>query len=191
MKFNFDKFIHRPSFYFLAYQGFLVFISYITFAVLTLIATLKASITFKEALKFTVIDPFGFIALGIIGIIIYAFITYICLRKILFTPLLTIFYVGILCFFFAPLIFSLYYPGGGDIIILIYIVMLFVPLATILFTLIPYLILLCIENKYNNFLKNSPRIKNKLLLTCSIIGFIIYLVIFIAGIYVCDDYSYR
>ena len=197
MKFNIDKFIHRPSFYFLAYQG-MIFALFILIGILIL---LPYSIALKTN-AFYIFCTFDIVFhVSMPFLIFYSFITFFLTKnlnnrkRLLFFFLLTSLLMSIPYFLFKDCL----EPSAGDIGLgnaIIWIITL--PLNVILFllfTLIPFLFMTKKAKNDNttiNYPNNIFTIKPFKLL--SFIGILIYtvnmLLFFFAGSYLTIMYIF-
>ena len=182
MKFNIDKIFHRPSFYFLAYQGFLVFLTGISAC---FSYTYYGKWTFEDffnTLGIIIITPFLWIVIELPFITLASLITstfwsFIKKRNVLFSIPLTLINIILLGTF--PLIDAYQtskYSGSG-LGFIVAIAIPFIPIVAILFTLIPYLILRYQEKKHNLVVENPPFTKEKIFHKPTIIGLYTYAII--------------
>ena len=199
MKFNIDKFIHRPSFYFLAYQGFLIFLAYLTTFIIyvyfrydELLVFESLAYLFDTFLCFLLMYPILWLIIELpyitlCSLITYAFWSFIKNRNVLFSiPLILI---NVILLSIAP--YSDAYQRSNEANGIAFGAIFtapFIPLVAILFTIIPYLVLRYREKKYNLVVENPPFAKNKLLLTSSIIGIIICLASYIGCSFIWYEY---
>jgi hypothetical protein len=174
MKFNFDKFIHRPSFYFLAYQGFLIFLAgflpiiFYTFYGHSYMQDLEdvLSITLNYSLGWQILElPFILVC----STFTYIFWNSLNKKKVLFSPIITIFNIILLSFSPAIDAHQQNYNLSG-LSFAASIAAIYIPFITILFTLVPYFILRYQEKKHNLTIENPPFAHNKILLYTSLWG---------------------
>ena len=182
MKFNIDRFIHRPSFYFLAYQGFMIFL---TAVIAFFTYTYYGKWTLGDCLATLcniIITPFVWIVIELpfitlVSLITYTFWSFIKKRNVLFSiPLILI---NIILLGIFPLIDAYQtskYSGSG-LGFIVAIAIPFIPITAILFTWLPYLVLQYREKKYNIVIENPPFSKGKILYKPVIFGVYTYTII--------------
>lgn len=193
MSFDLDKFVKRPSFYYLATQG--------TLFLLTTVAANLVALGYYVVENNSIYQMQFFFLFALLCtlpfIILYSFINYCVLAIFRKTSLLFskgYFFTHFILFIIAniflenPIIFEGDGGGLGLVIVLFGTISLTTILAPI-FVLCPYLILLFIDKKCANYISEKPYCKNKLYLGAVLFSVTLFILLIVICIYTYFSHS--
>lgn len=172
MKSNINKFLSRPSFFYIAYQGFLFLLAVLIGACFCSVGNHK-NWGFWLLISCILMTPY---------LIFYSFITYCLFKRFknlnnLFNKYFIIFNTLIFCLYFYYLISSGFEQYAGAAEALWFFAIFTIPyifITFILFTLLPILIALVKNSNQDLVIENPPYLKNKILLLTTSLGIFLF-----------------
>ena len=189
-----EKYYNRPSFNFLAYQGFLLSLNMSCCFMASLYLSIANHKTFEDVYSLLILCTI----LSLPYVIFYSFIAHSIysskknklfnLPHIIFNALL---FFSCYYIFIRAEIDSLHSGGYGAMLLFACITGLFIPPTAILFTLLPYLVICYREKKHNLTIENPPFIKNKYLLYATLFGTALYILVNIVVLYITVTYFFE